>query len=493
MYIRMLALIVVNLYSVPIVLHALGVEDYGIYNVVGGFVMMFTFINGSLVSGCQRFMAFAIGKRDEKYLKSVFDTSLFIFVSLAFVLFVVLELFGIWFLNNNMNIPHERIIAANWVMHMSILSLIITIISTPFNSLVIAHEKMSIYAFASIFDSINKLLIAFFISVVSSDKLIVYAILLMASSFFLTSFYFLYCKFHFRETKKLRIRQDVELLRNISSYAGWNIIGALANVLRNHGLNIILNLFFSPVMNASHTIASHLSGLFSQFVNNVYMATRPQMVKQYASGNIEEMWIITYRSSKYAFFLMIYITVPVVIELPLFLSLWLHEVPAFTIIFSRLIILSLVIETMVNQLIGVFQASNKIRCYQSVSSIILLLLIPISFIALKLYLNPVIPYLLCVIVSITYAISIVIIAYRQIGLNIISYIREVICKDVLVLAPSFMFTYFVVHFISYGIFRLLITLFISLSLTTIFIWCWGINNNERKAIIKFLKRNQNYI
>ena len=484
MYIRMLVLIIVQLYTVPVVLRALGVEDYGIYNVVGGFVAMFTFINGSLISGCQRFMAYAIGQKDDFALKRIFDTSVFVFVMLAMLLFLILEGVGIWFLNTRMNIPAERMAAANWVLQFSIYSLMVTVCTTPFNSAVIAHEQMSVYAYLSIFESLYKLLIAFAITILLVDKMVVYAILLFTSSLIVGLFYFFYSRKHFVETKKIRLRWDPAFLTDITSYAGWNMIGALAIMFRNHGLNILMNLFFTPVMNAAHTLASHISGLFTQFINNVYIATRPQITKQYAAGNINEMWNITYRSSKYAFYLMCYIAIPCIIELPAFLKIWLHEVPDYTVLFSRMMLISLLLDTITNQLIGVFQAEDKIKYYQTISSVILLSVVPLSYLVLKLESNPFIPYLIYVLVTVIYIISLVFVAQNKLNLNILSFFNEVIVKDLTVFIPSFLLTCFIVYFISPSYIRILITATSSVVIISCAIWLWGIDDVEKKAILK---------
>ena len=488
----MFVLIIVQLYTVPVVLRALGVEDYGIYNVVGGFVMMFTFVNGSLISGCQRFMAYALGMGDEKHLKDVFDTSNYIFVMLGITLFVIVEPIGLWFLNSKMTIPSERLFAANIVFQFSILSLLVSILSTPYNAAVIAHERMTVYAYASIFESIYKLLIAILLTIVLMDKLVIYSILVFTSSALIALFYVTYSRRCFAETKSFSLCKNKVLLREIGSYAGWNVIGSLAIMLRNHGLNVVMNLFFSPVMNAAHTIASHLSGFFNQFVNNVYMATRPQMVKQYASGNIKEMWNITFKSSKYAFFLMTFAVIPVVLELPLFFKLWLGEYPDYSVIFSRLVIFSLLLETITNQLIGAFQAANKIKFYQSVSSIILLSLVPLSYLSLKIVLNPIVPYVIYVFISFVYILSLIFVAYKQIGLNLKRYLTKVILKDIVVFIPSFVLTYYFIISLPANYWRIPLTFFLSLILTSFLIWMFGVEEGERviaKAIVnRFLKK-----
>lgn len=495
MYLRMFVLIIVQLYTVPIVLQVLGVDDYGIYNVVGGFVVMFTFINGSLVSGCQRFLAYAIGQGNKEKLKEVFDSSFCIFFVLAIALFLLLELIGVWFLNTRMNIPGNRMMAANFVLQLSIFSLVVTILCTPFNSTVIAHEKMSIYAYASLFESFYKLFIAICLTIVSSDKLIVYAWLIFSSSVILGLFYFFYCLIHFPECKNIRIRYNRTLLKDIGTYAGWNVIGSLAILLRNHGLNIVMNIFFSPVMNTAHTIAAHINGVFNQFVSNVYVATRPQMVKQYAQGNVCEMWDITLKSGKYAFFLMTFIIVPVLIELPLLLKLWLHDVPNYTVTFSRMMVLSLAIETMTNQLIGAFQAANKIKYYQSVSSIILLSVVPLSYVILLINSSPVLPYIVYVLVSLAYIVSLLIVAHKQLGLDVITYIKSVILKDLMVILPSLLLTYVIAIQIQESYWRILFSICLSLLLTTSLVWSLGLNYLERtyiRRIIvnKFIRRNQ---
>lgn len=488
MYFRMFVLIIVQLYTVPIVLRALGVEDYGIYNVVGGFVIMFTFVNGSLVSGCQRFMAFAIGQGNKEKLKEVFESSFFIFVVLAIVLFLLLELIGLWFLNTRMNIPEYRIVAANWVLQLSILSLVLSILSTPFNSAVIAHERMNVYAYASIFESFYKLLVAIILTVVLLDKLIVYAFLLFSSSLILSLFYISFCRYFFSECKPLRLNWNPVFIKEIGAYAGWNVIGSLAIMLRNHGLNVVINLFFSPAMNAAHSIAAHINGIFNQFVSNVYVATRPQMVKQYAAGNVNEMWNITFKSSKYAFFLMTYIIVPVLIELPLFLEFWLHDVPDYTIVFSRLMILSLAIETTTNQLIGAFQAANKIKYYQSVSSIILLSVAPLSYMVLLFVQNPVLPYIVYVIVSLGYIISLLIVAKMQLNLDALSYFKEVLMKDFIVIIPSLLCTYYLANELQENYWRMAFTTCTSLLLTTFFIWGIGLDSTEKIYVKKIISR-----
>lgn len=486
MYIRMLVLIVVQLYTVPTLLRALGIEDYGIYNVVAGFVVMFTFVNGSLISGCERFMAFEIGRGDENALKEVFESSQMIFIFLAFVLFIILESFGVWFLNNEMTIPLNRLCATNWILQLSIISMFFTVLATPYNAAVIAHERMAVYAYASILVGLFQLVAAFVLTKFSYDKLVFYAVLITLSSIIVSLYYVTYCRIHFREAKRIRFRVHSEIIKNIGSYSGWNIVGSTGLMLRNYGLNVVMNIFFSPVMNAAHSIAAQISGVLNMFVTNVYIATRPQMVKQYAKSNINEMWSLIFKSSKLAFFLLSYILVPVIIELPFILKIWLHDVPELTVVFGRLMLISLAVETLVNQIIGAFQAANKIKYIQSTSSLILLLVVPLSYFSLLLSTNPIIPYFIYVFISVLYIIILLIIAYLQLNIDVVSYIKKVVFKDLGVLIPSLLLTYCLVSSVHWGNNRIVLTIILSLLFTTLLIWGIGLEKNERKYILNMV-------
>lgn len=486
MYIRMLVLIIVQLYTVPILLRALGIEDYGIYNVVAGFVVMFTFVNGSLISGCERFLAYEIGRGDKIALVKVFESSLMIFICLAIILLLILESFGVWFLNNELTIPYNRLEAANWILQLSIISMMFTVLATPYNAAVIAHERMSVYAYASILGGLFQLISVCLLVISPIDKLVFYASLIALSSILQSLFYVIYCRLYFRETKGIRLRVHLKTLKDISGYASWNIVGSTGIMLRNHGLNVVMNIFFSPVMNAAHSIAAQISGALNQFVTNVYLATRPQMVKQYAKGNITEMWSLIFKSGKLAFFLLTYILVPVLIELPSIIRIWLHDVPEYTVVFGRLMLISLAVETLVNQIIGAFQAANKIKYIQSTSSLILLLVVPLSYFSLLLSPNPITPYYIYVFISVLYIITLLIIAYLQLNLDVVSYVKEVVIKDLGVLMPSLLLTYCIVSSVQWGDCRIVLTVLLSLIFTTLLMWGVGLEKKERKYILAII-------
>lgn len=488
MYFRMLLLILIQLYSVPIILKNLGMSDYGLNQVVGGFVTMFSFVSGSLISGSQRFMSFAIGKNDRWYLKQTFDSTLTIFIIIAISAFIIIEFVGVWFLNFKMNIPTDRVIAANWVLQFSIFTFIANLFFIPFNADLIAHEKMSIYAYVSIVESILKLLIALSLSLVFYDKLIIYSLLLFLSSIIINSIYYFYNKLNFFECNRLKFYWDRQIIKDLGSYAGWNVIGSIAIILRNQGVNILMNIFYGTLLNAAHAIANQISGLVSQFINNIYITTRPQMVKLYAQNKYDEVWMLINSSTKYTFYLMGLISIPIFLEIPFFLKIWLKTVPEYTSDIIRILIVSQLIETLSNQLIGGFQAANKIKKYQSVSSIILLMVIPISYIALKNVHIVLLPYYIMAFISCFYVASIIYIASRSIRLNLKLYIFEVVLKSIVPVALTFLLVAYITKDIECQIMKIFTVIATTIFIMMLFVYLFGINNVEKKQIELLIKK-----
>ena len=342
LYFRMFLLIIVQLYTVPIVLRTLGASDYGLYYVVGGIVAMFSFIGSSLSSGSQRFIAYALGKRDIKLLKRTFDTTVSIYIVFAIISFILLEIGGIWFLNYQMNIPADRLIAANWCYQFSLFAFVINLMVIPYMATVIAHERMSLFAYLSILECVLKLGVAIASQYILKDKLIVYAISIFVVAVLVQTVYWLYCRFQFAECKNYSFSWSSKTGKELLTYSGWNVVGSLAIISRQQGLNVLLNLFFGTILNAAHSIAQQIYGVLMQFVNNLYMATRPQITKFYAVGDTVEMWNLVFRSAKLAFYLLMLISIPLIIEMNTILMLWLGDVPQYTVEISVLMIISLI-------------------------------------------------------------------------------------------------------------------------------------------------------
>lgn len=489
LYVRMFLLIFVQLYTVPIILKTLGVEDYGIYNVVGGVVTMFSFIGSSLASGSQRFIAFEIGRKDTKKLKEVFDTTVTIYMVLALIALILLEVGGYWFLNTRMNIPDNRMYAANWVFQLSIISFLINLISIPYNAAVIAHERMSIYAYVSILECVLKLAAAILLQYILFDHLIMYAILICSVAVIIRIIYQIYCIRNFKECQKYQFTWDSNKGKELLSYSGWNMIGAVALISRQQGLNIVINLFFGPLLNAAHSIGQQINGVLTQFINNVYMATRPQITKLYANNETEAMWSLVFHSSKLAFYLLMILSIPLILELDKILEIWLHNVPPYTVVIGRLMILSILIETLANQIIGAYQAANKIKRYQIYSSTIILLNIPISYIFLRLQpTNPVIPYSISVSLSVLYVISIVWNAHKELKMNVNKYIKSILVKIIIVYGITIILVWLSIQPFPSSFFRIIYTCCITLLSSFLIIWFIGLDKTEKYFINKIIKQ-----
>ena len=383
LYFRMLFMMGISLYTSRVVLNTLGVENYGIYNVVGGIVAMFGFINGSMSSATQRYITFALGKGDKNRLQMVFCTTLQIHTLIAGVIVLLGETIGLWFLYNKMQIPADRMDAAFWVLQASIVDSVIMIISVPYNADIVAHEKMSAFAYISILEAVLKLVIVYVLLVFSFDKLILYAFLLLAVQILIRFCYSIYCNKHFEETKYKHV-WDKALFKDMTDFAGWSLFGNLAAVLFGQGLNMLLNVFFGPVVNAARGIAVQVQNTIQQFVANFQMALNPQITKTYAKGEFGDMHKLMFRSARFSFFLLFLLSLPVLFETNFILTIWLKTVPEYTVTFLRIMICTSLIYTLSNPLIVANQATGKVRKYQAICGTILLMILPVSYICLRL-------------------------------------------------------------------------------------------------------------
>lgn len=313
LYFRMLFLMIISLYTSRIVLNALGVEDFGIYNVAGGVVAMFSILSGSLSAAISRFITYELGKNNVLKLKTIFSSAITIQIGLGIVIAFFAETIGIWFLNTQMNIPIERMTAANWVLQFSIITFIINLISVPYNAVIIAHEKMSAFAYISIFEAIGKLLIAYLITISPIDKLIFYAILMCGVAIAIRLLYGYYCKRHFDECR-FHFIWNKQIFQQIFSFAGWNFIGASSAVLRDHGGNIIINLFCGPTVNAARGIAFQVNNAIQGFVSNFMTALNPQITKSYAAKNYTYMMTLIFQGARLSFYMLLLLSLPIIIN-----------------------------------------------------------------------------------------------------------------------------------------------------------------------------------
>ena len=383
LYVRMLFTMGISLFTSRVILQTLGVEDYGISSVVGGVISMFTFINAAMVSSTQRYLNFELVRGDANQLRSVFSTSLQIHALIALAIIVLSETVGLWFLNEKLVIPEARMTAAMWVYQCSILSCAVSIMSTPYNAVIVAHEKMSAFAYISILDVSLKLLVVYLLVVLPFDKLIILAILNLLVQLFIRYIYTLYCHRHFPESY-FQFRFNKTLFKEMFGFAGWSFWGILAAILYTQGLNMMLNIFFGPIVNAARGIAVQVQSAVQQFVGGFQTALNPQITKNYASNNLPQMHSLMFRSARFSFLLLFFLSLPVLMETNFILTLWLKTVPDDAVIFTQIMICISLIYTTANPCIIANQATGKVKIYQMVVGGILLLILPISYVVLKL-------------------------------------------------------------------------------------------------------------
>lgn len=435
LYFRMLFMMAVSLFTSRVVLNTLGVEDYGIYNVVGGIVAMFGFINGSMSSATQRYITFALGKGDKNRLQTVFSTTLQIHTLIAGVIVLLGETIGLWFLYNKMQIPADRMDAAFWVLQCSIIAAVVMIISVPYNADIVAHEKMSAFAYISILEVVLKLAIVYMLLVFSFDKLVLYAFLLLAIQILIRFCYSYYCNKHFEETKYKHV-WDKALFKEMTGFAGWSMFGNLAAVLFGQGLNMLLNVFFGPVVNAARGIAVQVQNAVQQFVGNFQMALNPQITKTYAQGELSEMHKLMYRSARFSFYLLFFLSLPVLFETNFILTVWLKTVPDNTIVFLRIMICTSLIYTLANPLIIANQATGKVRKYQAVCGTILLMILPVSYVCLRLGCPAYAVFVVHFVMESIAQLARMIMLRPLIGLRIRDYIYNIYNKVLIVVVAS---------------------------------------------------------
>lgn len=425
LYARMLLLLVVSLYTSRIVLATLGVEDYGLYNVVGGIVVMFTFINKAMGNSTSRFITFALGKGDKDELKNVVGVSFLIHWVIAGIILLLAETIGLWFLYNKMIIPVERMTAAFWVYQFSVISCMVSIISVPFNSMIIAHEKMGAFAFISILDAVLKLLIVYLIQISPFDKLVFYAALILGVGILDRIIYQVYCYRHFEEARGNKYKKT-GLVKQMTSFAVWAMVGNLAYVGYTQGLNILLNMFFGPAVNAARGVAVQVQGIINEFVTNFQTAVNPQITKSYAADEKGRVRDLLFLSSKFSFFLLLLLSLPVLLEAPRILGLWLVEVPEHTVSFIRLLILIMLAQALHNPVSMIKSATGNIRVYQLVIGGILLSIVPISYVALKMGAPSEAVFAVHLFIQIIAQAIAVLMVRKDIGLSFWYYLKNVV-------------------------------------------------------------------
>lgn len=482
LYVRMLFGMLVSLFTSRVILQTLGVEDYGVYNVVGGVITMFTFLNSAMSSATSRYITFEIGKGNMEQLKKVFSTALQIHAAIALLIVTLGETAGLWFLMNELVIPDGRMEAAMWVYQCSIVTAVVTIMSVPYNADIIAHEKMSAFAYISVLEILLKLAIVYLLVALPFDKLKVYAVLVLLVGLLIRYIYTRYCHKHFEESHYIH-RIDKPLLKEMSSFAGWSFWGNLAAILYSQGLNMMLNIFFGPVVNAARGIATQIQSVVTQFVTNFQMALNPQITKTYASGELDKMHSLMFRSARFSFMLLFFLSLPIMLETNYILTLWLGIVPENTVIFARIIIAISLIYTIANPCVIANQATGKVKVYQAVVGGLLLLILPISYVVLKLGAPAYSVFIVHFCVESVAQFARMYMLRNMIDLPLLSYVKNIYLPIMGVVALSMVLPMLVYNNMQEGFIRLLavgMTCVLSVAMTSLFI---GMTRNERSFLI----------
>ncbi len=484
--IRMVIVLIINLFTTRIVLKALGVVDYGVYNVVCGFVAMFGFLNTSMSNGIQRFFNYEYGKNGEDGANRVYCSSLYIQGALALIIVVLVEAIGVWYLHNKMVIPVERLEAAEWIFQFSVLMFVLGIMQAPYSAAVTAHERMDFYAIVSVLDAVLKFGIAYLIMIASSDRLILYGLLMASISLINIVIYFIYCKLNFKEIHFKPVF-DKGMLKSMLGFSGWNLFGSFSNVMADQGINLVLNFFFGPVVNAARGVAQQVNGAVQSFVSNISMPVRPQVTQSYAKGDISRMMNLTYSVSKVTCGIVLVLAIPASLEIDYLLHLWLEDnVPDHTSVFTIIVLLTSIVTNLNWATSGVVHATGIMRNYQILGSVLRVGSIPLAYFLLKIYQIPslaLLSVLFCQLLA--HAVGLFVVR-SLVGMPIWDYIKKVVYPIVRVMVIATVILLLLHWLMPYGLFRLLVVSFSSLIVVVTLFYFLGLNDNEKTIVRKMV-------
>jgi len=488
LYLRMILVMGISLYTSRIVLKALGVDDFGIYNVIGGVIVVFSLLNSSISSATQRYITYSLAVDSPDQTNKIFNTALFIHIALSVIIVLMSETVGLYVYYHYLQIPSNRIVAGFWTFQFSILTMIMLLLSIPYNAVIIAHEKMNAFAYISIFEVLFKLIIAISLLYVNFDKLIFYSFLMFVSEFVIRQIYIFYCKRNFVETI-FKFVYEPKLLKEMSKFAGWNIGGGLATLSSTQGLNIMFNIFFGPTVNAARGVAVQVQSAISNFCINFQNAINPQIIKSSAQEDIKRRELLIHRSSRFSFYLVLMIAFPIFCEIDFILHLWLVSVPQYTSQFVRIMIIISASSIFINPVAIAVEASGKIRNFMLIN-FIRLVTIPVTYFMFKNGMSPVAAFYVDWIVLLV-SIGLRMIVYADVfKISIINYLKSVLAKTFLVLVLLIIIASLIYRVNELSQILILILLFI---ISIIVIYVIGLTNDERKffnnRIVSYLKIN----
>lgn len=487
LYGRMFLLLLIGLYTSRVILKVLGEDDFGIYNVVAGVVSMFTILTQSLSTAISRFLTFEIGKNNEEKLKNIFSTALCVQLALVVCVLIIAEPIAVWFLNNHLHIPEERMSAANWVLQCVMGIFAVNLLSVPFNAAIIARERIKTFAYVSLLEGGLKLAIAFLLVFSSFDKLKTYAVLMFCVDFGVKMMYVIYCKKNFVECKKISLKYTPSLLKDIGSFAGWNFIGNGVWVLNTQGINILTNMFFNVKVNTARGIAVQVNNAVQQFVNNFTTALNPQITKSYAIGEYSYMRALMYKGSKYSYFLMFIFALPLCLETEQVLDIWLHKVPEYAVIFVRLTFVGAICTVISDSVVRVMYATGKIKRYQIVVGLIGLLDFPLTYFVFKMGCPPWGAYVIYIFIYFVLIFVRLFLVDKLVAIYPKEYIKQVLLKILCISILSAILPFIARYFMPQSFFRLVVVVALSLVSTFVFIYLFGLDRSEKEFFYKKIK------
>lgn len=483
--IRMFVILVITLYTSRIILSTLGIVDFGLYNVVGGIVIMLSFISSSMSLSINRFLAFEIGRKNNIQLKRVFSLAVLLQFIIALVILIISETLGLWFLKTQLHIPIERMEAANWVYQFSILSFIVIVLRVPFNASIIAHENMKIYAYISIIEALVKLIVVYLLIIISFDKLKIYSFLNFFVTLSVSFFYYIYAKKKYSECS-FSFYWEKTLFKSLVSYAGWSTFGNMSSVVVSQGQNILLNVFFGPLANAARGVSYQLSGAVSSFITNFYTAINPAIVKSYAENNKKYFLTLIFEGTKLTSFLMLMMSIPLILEMDFILDLWLDDVPPEAPMFCRLILINSIIYYFPTPSVIALQAAGKIATLHLTTGSINMSNLIISFFFLRRGYNANIVFIVQICVSLVLMLVTIFLQTKQLKISIINYIKQVILPFLIILIATTSIISFIWTQLDYGFIRLVITI-ISSIITVLFAGFFlGTTKDSRNKLLSYI-------
>lgn len=487
LYFRMLFTLALGLYTGRLVIDKLGIVDYGIYAVVGGVMGSMFFVVSSLRSTTQRFIIYGLGEHDTQKLKKTFGNIMTVHLALAAIMVLLGETIGLWWVCNKLVVPEGRLTATIWAYQFSIASVVFEIISAPYNMVIVAHERMNVYAYLSILDALLKLGIVFLITYAPFDRLVFYAFLLMLVGLFDRVIYGIYCNRNFAEVRG-GLCWNGKQFKEIFNYASWMAMGNVAFSLADQGFNLLLNLFYGPVVNAARGIAVMIQGIVLSFGDNIQLAVKPQIIKTYAEGESDKMKRLVLSSSKMVFFLIFTLGLPVMLEIDQFLSWWLVEVPKWTSQFTIIVVLITCVVTVRGPLYQAVSATGEMRNFQIANSMIMITFLPITYVTLRFKLfAPTVPFLILLGFNIANFVITSIVALRQVGLSYKQYLKGVILPMFLVGCLAPVMPIFLKQYLAPGIMSFMIVCSVAVVMVLLTAYWVGCTNSERQFISDRIK------